>query len=260
LEDDAAFFPLVGLLSDPVDRRLDTPANTYETALAQVANYGLPAASIDTLTLGIANREATPRLQAFYETYAALRLAPPAGCTSFVVYSADASLTCDPAAILASFEEGSIAKASAALPFEHATRSVADAQPIYTLYGDPTDSDFHSLHTQLYQASQRNAIQYRLRWKPPAGHDTARKLPITGYGAGLDIKKSDYLAVDDRQMVNQTGKTVRTEGQEEVRFGEESIELDSLAPLTRAELFGQSCLRPKFSGPICGCRTWRESR
>lgn len=42
-------------------------------------------------------------------------------------------------------------------------------------------------------------LQFVLRWKPSAAaHAAQTKLVLSGYGAALDIKKSDYLAIDDR--------------------------------------------------------------
>lgn len=92
--------------------------------------------------------------------------------------------------------------------------------PRVVLYGSPTSEAFPKLFAFLYQLSWprgetiRNAetgkatrrprphpprLQFALRWKPSAAAQAApKKLVLSGYGAALDIKKSDYLAIDDR--------------------------------------------------------------
>jgi len=87
--------------------------------------------------------------------------------------------------------------------------------PRVVLYGSPTSPSFQQLFTFLYQlavpkppapktssgavAPHPPRLQFILRWKPSkSAIENQEKLVLTGYGAALDIKKSDYLAIDDR--------------------------------------------------------------
>jgi UDP-glucose:glycoprotein glucosyltransferase len=55
-----------------------------------------------------------------------------------------------------------------------------------------------SLHNLLSSLAKRNSIRYIFRWRPLPGLPKNAKLILSGYGASLDIKKADYLAIDDR--------------------------------------------------------------
>ena len=62
-------------------------------------------------------------------------------------------------------------------------------------YADPTSPGFKSLHGALLSLSPD--VEYVLRWARPT---IAADGPyLSGYGVALDLKKMDYLAVDDRR-------------------------------------------------------------
>ncbi|GAA5851766.1 hypothetical protein JCM9279_004400 [Rhodotorula babjevae] len=114
-------------------------------------------------------------------------------------------------------------------PFDHVTPRVA-ALPRFVLYASPTSPTFPQLFTFLFSLSnpkpptQSNPkaqppaltgapsptvppparsyaprLQLVLRWKPSTkARLEQKKLVLGGYGAALDIKKSDYLVIDDR--------------------------------------------------------------
>ncbi|GAA6062062.1 hypothetical protein JCM10212_003560 [Sporobolomyces blumeae] len=100
--------------------------------------------------------------------------------------------------------------------------------PRVVLYGSPTSPEFQDLFSFLYQLSapkpvpidsaageeaKRNTVaphpprlQFVLRWKPSSKAVKAKhKLVLGGYGAALDIKKGDYLAIDDRMTAQAQG-------------------------------------------------------
>ncbi|KAK4698563.1 UDP-glucose:glycoprotein glucosyltransferase, partial [Phenoliferia sp. Uapishka_3] len=71
--------------------------------------------------------------------------------------------------------------------------------PLVIFYADPTSFSFSPCFNFLYTLSTGISprLQVALRWAAPRKSDGA-KLVLSGYGAALDIKKSDYLAIDDR--------------------------------------------------------------
>lgn len=89
------------------------------------------------------------------------------------------------------------------LPFDHIYPSRSrylDGPPrTAILYAAPLSSNFRELHSHLLQLSSGPTprVQYVFRPIPPKGlvHE---KNYLTGYGVTLDLKKMDYLALDDR--------------------------------------------------------------
>ncbi|KAE8222327.1 hypothetical protein CF319_g4456 [Tilletia indica] len=117
-----------------------------------------------------------------------------------------------------------------------AGRAKSQQKAAYTavLYGDPYSSNFWALHTTLFEhalgtrvkegdaSTEVPQFRYILRWRPPAirlAHQTsddneesakaksAREEPyhrqnsyLSSYGGALDLKKVDYLVIDDRKL------------------------------------------------------------
>jgi len=124
------------------------------------------------------------------------------------------------------------------LPFDHVYPS-SSKRPIFIFYADPLAADFARLHDTLTSAAQSKGISYILRWKPSLTHAVDR-LVLSGYGASLDIKKADYLAVDDRQISQESSNKIRKSPVDSttVEFGDENAFITTLSPLTRSELSG----------------------
>ncbi|PWN91022.1 hypothetical protein FA10DRAFT_302202 [Acaromyces ingoldii] len=81
------------------------------------------------------------------------------------------------------------------------------------LYGDPASSNFFGLHAALseYALGARAEVPFRyiLRWRPPPQSSTGGAATkeeeeerdyLAGFGASLDVKKVDYLVIDDRAV------------------------------------------------------------
>lgn len=72
------------------------------------------------------------------------------------------------------------------------------------LYANPASKPFARLFLALHELAAPPTgtarIQLGVRWKPLASRpaDARGKLALTGYGALLDIKKVDYITIDDR--------------------------------------------------------------
>lgn len=115
------------------------------------------------------------------------------------------------------------------------------------LYGSPVSPAFPELFHFLYHLSitkivphvnpktgqtrtgppRPPRIQFALRWKPSTrAQMTHEKLVLSGYGAMLDIKKSDYLAIDDRV----TGNTAAAAGGGKTEPSEPILEIEGDAP------------------------------
>jgi len=91
------------------------------------------------------------------------------------------------------------------LPFDH-VYPPGDAlkRPPRTaiLYASVDSNNFRNLHSHLYRlaTSAPPRIEYVLRYVTPKGRDFEKKAILSGYGVVLDLKKTDYLALDDRHL------------------------------------------------------------
>jgi UDP-glucose:glycoprotein glucosyltransferase len=71
------------------------------------------------------------------------------------------------------------------------------------LYATLESKNFRELHTYLYAQASKAVphIEYVLRYVPPQEPRSIKNY-LSGYGVALDLKKMDYLAVDDRLSSN----------------------------------------------------------
>ena len=67
------------------------------------------------------------------------------------------------------------------------------------LYASLTSPNFRELHTHLLKIVNKPdpKVEYVFRHIPPTARSNGRSY-LSGYGVALDIKKMDYLALDDR--------------------------------------------------------------
>jgi UDP-glucose:glycoprotein glucosyltransferase len=65
------------------------------------------------------------------------------------------------------------------------------------LYADITSPEFPRFHHALSSAARSGKQAYRVRYRRPAGERP--RLPISGYGVELALKRTDYIVIDDRE-------------------------------------------------------------
>lgn len=93
------------------------------------------------------------------------------------------------------------------LPFDHVFPEPGSTlfTPLRTaiLYADVTSPNFRDLHEYLMASAMKlpPKIQYVFRHVPPPKltEGLPKREYLSGYGVGLDLKKMDYLALDDRR-------------------------------------------------------------
>lgn len=101
------------------------------------------------------------------------------------------------------------------LPFDHinppTSSNVRAPSRTAILYVSMESDSFRPLHEILYEASSRldASLRYVVRYVPPANPGEIRNY-LTGYGVALDLKKTDYLALDDRRASSKNSEEERT--------------------------------------------------
>lgn len=66
------------------------------------------------------------------------------------------------------------------------------------IYADITDPNFKNWHKTLSNTAREGVTSYRLRHKP-SSRASKSPLVVNGYGVGLQLKRTDYIVIDDRQ-------------------------------------------------------------
>ena len=98
------------------------------------------------------------------------------------------------------------------LPFDHIrphpSQVLKPPPKTAILYANPLSPNFNDLHSTLFKLSDglNPRVEYVFRHVPPADLSTASKSYLSGYGVALDLKKTDYLAVDDRHTSHSSSK------------------------------------------------------
>ena len=214
LEIPSAFFPILSDFVDapadvsPLDTKI-TPRDVYERSFALIEGSSniltSRNATIEAIKLSLALHEASPRIQTHHQLSS--RIAKPESLedSSFV--------------ILPTAEVSSLAELEQAVPNIHKPRSSSDelfdfdhihpssttGAPLAILYADPHSANFASLHRRLSTLSHDGKVRYVLRWKPGARDSpTNSRENLAGFGAALDLKRVDYLTIDDRDVASDT--------------------------------------------------------
>ena len=112
------------------------------------------------------------------------------------------------------------------LPFDRVLGSGQDV----ILYADITKPEFGKFHSTLANRARKGEIAYRLRYRA-AERTQAEPLPVNGYGVELQLKRTDYIVIDDREANSRT----ETPASSQVVLDAEE-EVADLKPLSNSEL------------------------
>ncbi|KAL6299204.1 glycosyltransferase family 24 protein [Sparassis latifolia] len=234
-ENDEAFFPLLDTLTNPEVPipSPHTPEVVHRSAFEAAISEGFLSrpGEYASVQMDLALHTATPKIEAVYQYYTDRHAARTASvhnddCGSWVDWYGQVACdvqtlvhlagveTIDPAVpstVNASFPRPKL------LPFDHVQPSPARvlARPPRTaiFYASLSSSNFRELHSYLYATSSapNPHIEYVFRAIPPENRDLSLRTYLSGYGVALDLKKMDYLALDDRRQ-GSSGQTAESDG------------------------------------------------
>jgi len=237
IENEHAFFPLLDSLTDPNTppsvHTLSSEA-THGLAVETASRLGLlqKTGSLAFADINLALHAATPKIEAFYQYYTDHHGNKELGegCESWVDWYGQ--VICDLETLEKLADVDTIDEASShtyvtrpliafqqskhfrffsafpkphILPFDHVypTGKTLKRPPRTAIFYASVDSkNFRSLHSHLYELATSNSprIEYVLRYLTPKERDLEKKATLSGYGVALDLKKTDYLALDDRHL------------------------------------------------------------
>ncbi|KAI0872841.1 UDP-glucose:glycoprotein glucosyltransferase [Hypoxylon argillaceum] len=187
--------------------------------------------ALSTFKLALSLRTAAPRIEAHYQYYDTA-VTPSLGdakdnCEEWVLLDKKqyCSATLDDSA-------GGIAGESQThtLPFDR----VLGSGTVAVLYADITKPRFGSFHKALAGRARKGEISYRVRYRI-SQQGKLEALPVSGYGVELQLKRTDYIVIDDREAAEASvDQSQKTTSAEVVLDGEE--EVNDLKPLATSEL------------------------
>ena len=215
--DSSRFFDAITYLTDagafaPQNQRTEQEVyQLVKDTLSKAGLFYLPA-SEQLWDLALALHSESPKVEAFWHLYRtagleklyAEQVSEPSQCGSFALLDEKVLCNADAlAAQLAASRKDDLLQ----VPFDHilTPRNHAsigsEGLPGVVLYADTSSHNFPELHRALYRhasGASDTPLRYILRWKPVPTHD--KTVQIAGYGAALDLKKVDYLVLDDRKL------------------------------------------------------------
>ncbi|KAH9946426.1 glycosyltransferase family 24 protein [Epithele typhae] len=224
IEDPAAFFPVLHAVTDPETLGISrTPQNDYQHVFnaARALDYLAQPGAHVAAEMHVALHSASPKLEAFYQYYSdhqAMKHDAKGveGCESWVDWYGE--VVCDVKTLARLVETHSLdapentappstvaAMASPRLlSFDHIlpepSTVLEPTEHTVILYANTDSPNFRDLHAYLYAAATEliPRTTYVFRPIPPVHRDSSDRAYLSGYGVALDLKKMDYLAVDDR--------------------------------------------------------------
>lgn len=210
-ENASTFFPLLDALTDPRRPAPRSPAAAYAHGMAVLSEQWEGEGATGAVEKALALHAAAPQIAAFYAWYAdnglGARVAGREGCGSWVDWEGEVVCDVETLAALSSADDAPRTDAhpkskAKLLPFDHVYPSPLPSAPARTaiLYASLSSPNFRALHAHLYALASSPAprVAYVLRYVPEHGEGDRRE-HLSGWGVGLDLKKMDYLALDDRR-------------------------------------------------------------
>lgn len=116
-----------------------------------------------------------------------------------------------------------------ALPFDRIIGNIS--APASVLYADITSGTFSAFHKTLVRTARDGKTSYRVRHRRPLSPDSSKPLVIGGYGVELQLKRTDYIVIDDRDKSSGGDKD---ESQKAATLEDE--EVADLKPLSKSQL------------------------
>lgn len=228
-EDPSVYYPILDRIADGYFDDASSDEQLYTTFLTLLKEDGLLSKpeALSSFQFGLSIHNSAPRIEAHYQYYnTAIEpfLKSEAHCETWLQFQG--KQYCDP---LMEDEHGEITVAiTGELPFDRTLGEMHESIPSI-LYADLTSPSFRAFHKVLSKSANEGKTAYRVRYKPSS--DTRVPLSVHGYGVSLDLKRTDYIVIDDRQA-------------EEAKAGKKDVaedsvteeEINDLKPLTESEL------------------------
>jgi UDP-glucose:glycoprotein glucosyltransferase len=200
-ENATAYFPLLDRIAEGWLDELDTEKQLYDklVEILQSDNHITDPETLASFNLALSVRSAAPRIEAhyqFYKTSVEPSLETEQGKNCQLWVSLNGQQYCTPH-LDDGEPTGSIKnERTNELPFD---RILGNSSALPTIvYADITAPRFHEFHKTVSRTAKEGKTSYRLRHKPSLNVPKT-PLVVNGYGVALQLKRTDYIVIDDRQ-------------------------------------------------------------
>lgn len=203
-ENATAYFPLLDRIAEGELDELDTEKQLYDKFVQLLQNDGhiTDPETLASFNLALSVRSAAPRIEAhyqFYNTSVEPSLESEQGKNCQLWVSLNGQQYCTPH-IDDGEPTGNIKnERTIELPFD---RILGNSSALPTIvYADITAPRFKKFHKTVSRTAKEGKTSYRVRYKPSLkGPKTP--LVVNGYGVALQLKRTDYIVIDDRQTAS----------------------------------------------------------
>ncbi|KAI1340691.1 UDP-glucose:glycoprotein glucosyltransferase [Xylariaceae sp. FL0016] len=232
-ENATSYFPLLDRIADGTFSTAATDRDLYDKFLRVLQEDGHVESpeALSTFKFALSMRSAAPRIQAHYQYYETAVAPSLEGarddCQDWILIHGKQYCS---SSMVQSDGEISGNSQLRTLPFDRMLGSGHEA----ILYADITKPGFGSFHAALTDMARHGDISYRLRYRTDS-RGAIEPLPVSGYGVELQLKRTDYIVIDDREAgdadIHQLSKPISGE----VKLDQEE-EVSDLEPLSSSEL------------------------
>jgi UDP-glucose:glycoprotein glucosyltransferase len=196
-ENSTAYFPLLDRIAEGTFTETGTEQELYDKFISVLQQDGhLPTPeALSSFKLALSLHAAAPRIEAHYQYYntsiqPCMMAAQDAACPVWVHF--DDQQYCSPT--LERAQQPFSADIDSILPFDRLLGSHDDPPSI--LYADITHPMFAQFHSTVSQTAKDGKTSYRVRYRPSS--QQTQPLFLSGYGVELNLKRTDYIVIDDR--------------------------------------------------------------
>ena len=200
-ENATAYYPLLDRIAEGWLDDLDTEQKLYDkfVDILQSDGHITDPETLASFNLALSVRSAAPRIQAhyqFFETSVEPSLFGDQGksCGVFVTLNGEQYCTPD---TNDGDPRGKVANEHTdELPFD---RILGNSSALPTIvYADITAPRFKLFHRTVSKSAREGKTSYRVRHRPSVWASST-PLVVNGYGVALQLKRTDYIVIDDRQ-------------------------------------------------------------
>ncbi|CAN9430885.1 unnamed protein product [Alternaria alternata] len=232
-ENATAYYPILDRISEGYFDEKDTQQELYTAFrdLLQSDGHITDPAALASFEFALSIQSAAPRIEAHYQFYKtsvepSLQATQTKACDIWTSFHG--KQYCD-----VHLEEsfgGIESERTYQLPFDRILGNSSALPAI--LYADITAPRFKKWHKTLSKTAKEGKTSYRVRHKPSSNAPTT-PLIVNGYGVELQLKRTDYIVIDDRQA--EQGQ--KSDAQKPIGTGlDDDEDVADLKPLSKDEV------------------------